>query len=337
MLNADAWCLKVIDKIQPSFNIGKLKIDKPVMMAPMVGLTHIAFRQVVVSLGGCGIFYSEMLSARRILDDIKRNNVNLMRLSNERPFFYQLVGNDPIEFAKAINALEEYKDEAGNPPDGIDINLGCSAPLIRKNKMGAGLLGDQALVQKILSACRKSTQLPLTVKMRLGENDNFEDLFHLCLAMINEGVDAITLHPRLTKERFTRRARWKHINELQRNITIPVIGNGDINTILDINLRFQEAGCRGIMIGRGAIMKPWIFRDVCNGVEGAVSKKEVYYELINNLKKYYAPDDQIRLLKIFTTYYSRNFMFGHMFNAKIFHAPDINKAEEVAAIFFEKN
>ncbi|MEK7825600.1 MAG: tRNA-dihydrouridine synthase, partial [Nitrospirota bacterium] len=87
------------------------------MMAPMVGLTHIAFRQVVVSLGGCGIFYSEMLSARRILDDIKQNNVNLKRLSNERPFFYQLVGNDPIEFAKAINALEEYKDEAGNPPD----------------------------------------------------------------------------------------------------------------------------------------------------------------------------------------------------------------------------
>lgn len=303
-------------------------------MAPMVGLSHIAFRQTISSLGGCGLFFSEMLSARRIPDDIKKNSITLKRLSNERPFFYQLLGNDPKEFVTAIRLLENHTDDQGNYPDGIDINLGCSAPFIRRNKMGAGLLADPELIIKILSACRKATPLPLTVKMRMGEKEDFAAVKNICRKLHEAGVDAITFHPRLMKEKFTRLARWKYITELQKNLPLPIIGNGDILTVGDIRKKFEESGCQGIMIGRAAVMKPWIFREFISGKNNGIDKKEVYFLFLENLKKFFNPEEQHRLLKIFTPYYAKNFHFGHNFNTRIINSPDIFKAEEIADNFF---
>jgi len=320
------------------FRVGGLLIDPPLLLAPMAGITHLAFRQLVVRYGGCGLFMSEMLSARAVPHENPTRSFFLKRGPDESPFFYQLVGNDPGHMTRAIQWLEQSSEEAGIPVNGFDINMGCAAPPIRNSGRGVGLMKTPGLAGRIVSACRRVTRLPLTAKLRLGWEESFDETLAFVRILENEGIDAVTLHPRLAKEKFTRRARWEYVMHLKRAAQVPLIGNGDIRSETNVFQRLQETGCDGVMIGRLAVQKPWIFGTTSGAVvDSIIDLRELYLEFARLLTLECPEERRIGRLREFTPYYALNFRFGHRLASAVQNAPTLETALEEAARFFERN
>jgi len=341
----------MIMNLQP-FSIRGLTIDPPLVLAPMAGLTHVALRQLIAKFGGCGLFTSEMLSCRAVPHESLKHSFFLKRLAGQRPFFYQLVGNTPDAMAKAVEHLENAVDDTGQGPDGFDINLGCGAPRIRNDGAGAGLMRNLDNAKRVVSACRKATSLPLTAKIRLGwEKEKADELIRFAHMLEDEGIDAITLHPRLAKEKFKRRARWQYVGMLKNELRIPVIGNGDIRSSNDVLKRIDETGCDGIMIGRLAAARPWIFKSI-SGAENhdgvnlknnfkekfkknlKVNLEELYLEFIGLLEQHFPSERRIGRLKEFTHYFAENFQFGHNLTSSVQNTESISEATQKALLFF---
>jgi len=320
------------------FSIKGLRIDPPLLLAPMAGITHLAFRQIVARYGGCGLYVSEMLSAKAVLHENPRHSFFLKRTAVERPFFYQLAGNDPDLIARAIRHLEQQNDADSLPVDGFDINMGCAAPPVRKSGCGVGLMKDPNLAARIVRACRRATDRPLTAKLRIGWEEALHETSRFALILQAEGIDAVTLHPRLAKEKFRRRARWEYVRMLRETVDIPVIGNGDIRSEQDAYMRLEETGCAGIMIGRLAAAQPWIFATTSGRCRAwAVDLRELYREFARLLRADCPAEKLIGRLREFTPYFAQNFRFGHRLASSVQNAGSFSIALEEADRFFEQN
>jgi len=318
--------------------LGSLAVYPPIVLAPMAGLSHAGLRELIASFGGCGLYVSEMLSCRAVVHEKPGSSFHLGRFDGERPFFYQLVGNEPGAMARAIMHLERVSEESGAPVQGFDINMGCAAPQLRNRGLGCGLMRDVDLAARVVAACRSATSLPLTVKMRLGWQEAFETTAAFARMLENSGVDAITLHPRLAKEKFTRRARWSYVGMLKRELNIPVIGNGDIRDRRDVLRHLSRTGCDGVMIGRMAVQKPWIFREAA-GMDASmdVDMGKVWQDFLGLLEIHLPSERRLGRLKEFTHYYARNFRFGHSLAVSVQNAEDMDEAASRAADFFERH
>ena len=234
--------------------IGNIKIDIPVFLAPMAGYTDYPFR-VLCKRSGAGIVYSEFVSA----DGIIRENVRTLEMihftDEERPIGIQIFGNDPQVMSKATDYINKnFK------PDIIDINYGCPVPKVTKRGGGSAALKDLCLMDDITCAViEAANKTPVTVKMRAGWDQNSIIIPEAGIRLEKFGVKAITLHPRTTKQKYTGKANWELIKTLKQSINIPVIGNGDVTNIADIQKMFENTGCDGVMIARAAQGNPWIF------------------------------------------------------------------------------
>ena len=188
--------------IKKTLQIRNLQIDVPIALAPMVGLSHSAMRSLLLELGGTGLLFSEMLAAKRLPYDNDRNSAMLVRTAEEKPLFFQIFLSDETVVEKAAEKLEAIG------ADGIDINLGCPAPQLRRKGAGGFLAEDKERVQKILSKLRKCTSLPVSAKIRLGRKLDKERLVDFCKMIEGEGADLLTVHGRLHGEKFCRTPRW---------------------------------------------------------------------------------------------------------------------------------
>ena len=249
--------------------IGDIKIDMPVLLAPMAGYTDYPFR-VLCKRSGAGIVYSEFVSA----DGIIRENVRTLEMihftDEERPIGIQIFGNDPKVMSKATDYINKnFK------PDIIDINYGCPVPKVTKRGGGSAALKDLCLMDDITCAViEAANKTPVTVKMRAGWDQNSLIIPEAGIRLEKFGVQAITLHPRTTKQKYTGKANWDLIRELKQNINIPVIGNGDVKDISDIQKMFEYTGCDGVMIARAAQGNPWIFDQAKNLFDKNYKPKE---------------------------------------------------------------
>ena len=234
--------------------IGNIKIDIPVFLAPMAGYTDYPFR-VLCKRSGAGIVYSEFVSA----DGIIRENVRTLEMihftDEERPIGIQIFGNDPEVMSKATDYINKnFK------PDIIDINYGCPVPKVTKRGGGSAALKDLCLMDDITRAViEAANNTPVTIKMRAGWDRDSIIIPEAGIRLEKFGVKAITLHPRTTKQKYTGKANWELIKTLKQSINIPVIGNGDVTNIADIQKMFEYTGCDGVMIARAAQGNPWIF------------------------------------------------------------------------------
>ncbi|MBZ0111721.1 MAG: tRNA dihydrouridine synthase DusB [Thermoanaerobaculia bacterium] len=247
--------------------IGNVTADPPLLLAPMAGVTDRDFRLIVRRIGGVGIVSMEFLSARGLVENDKRWSQLTHFAEEERPLAIQIYGSDAKTMADAAEIVQELG------PDVCDINLGCPANKILRGCAGAALLGDPPLVADIVRQVRRRLTIPLTVKIRLGLDN--QRVNHLEIGRIcqEEGADAITLHPRTAKEKFTGRARWDHIGELVSALEIPVIGNGDVMKPDDAVRMFRETGCAGVMVARGATRNPWIFAQIAARLDGDAARE----------------------------------------------------------------
>lgn len=306
------------------------------ILAPMEGLTHSALRQIISGFGGVGLLSTEMLSAKRLPTESPRVSPYLIRTASEKPLSYQLLTSTPAELAPAIDALHELKADA------IDLNMGCPAPAVGKFGAGVSLMEQPENVRQIVAEARKRTQLPLTAKIRLGSELNDRKLKTFCTMLEDEGIDMLSVHARLKQESFDRKPRWERIAMIKDRIKVPVIANGGIFSVEDAKQCLRVSRADGLMLGRGAVIKPWLFAEIsrdlfgCDIAEPAVSLPAMYGAFIDLLCELFRPEYRLGRLKQFTHYFARNYKFGHHLASRVQSSVSVDEVRERAEAFFEK-
>lgn len=242
--------------------IGSLALDNNIFLAPLAGISNLPFR-LLAKEAGCGLVYSEMVSANGLVRQSKKTEQLLDSLPQEKPLAVQIFGSDPAVMADAAKIVED------NGADMVDINFGCSVKKIIKTGSGVALMKRPNLCEAVLKAVRKAVRIPLTIKMRAGWDKSGEQAFALAKIAEACGIDGIAVHPRTATQGFAGHADWSIIAAVKGRVSIPVIGNGDIFSAEDAVQMQADTGCDAMMIGRKAIGSPWIFAQVLAKMRGA--------------------------------------------------------------------
>ncbi|MCG8685468.1 MAG: tRNA dihydrouridine synthase DusB [Desulfobacterales bacterium] len=236
--------------------IKDLNINGITFLAPLAGITNLPFRQLVKSCG-CAVVCSEMVSAKGIFYNSEKTLTLLRSDEAERPLSVQIFGSDPESMGRAATFIHEM-----GTADIIDINFGCSVKKVVKQGAGVALMKEPELAKKILAAVRNATTLPFTIKIRTGWDYSGDQAMALAKTAADQGVDAIAFHPRTATQGFRGQADWSQITRLKKQIDIPVIGNGDINTPEDGAKMLSQTNCDALMVGRAAMANPFILEQI---------------------------------------------------------------------------
>ena len=240
--------------------IGNVELPNNVILAPMAGVTDLPFR-LLCKDQGAGLLCMEMVSAKAIYYKNK-NTEDLMRIEpEERPVSLQLFGSDPIIMSEMAKKIEE------RPFDILDINMGCPVPKVVNNHEGSALMKNPKLVGQIVSAVSKAIEKPLTVKIRKGFDETSVNAVEIAKIIEDSGAAAIAVHGRTREQFYSGQADWDIIRQVKEAVSIPVIGNGDVDSPQKAKRLLEEAGCDGIMVGRACQGNPWIFRQITQYLE----------------------------------------------------------------------
>ncbi|MEA4816058.1 MAG: tRNA dihydrouridine synthase DusB [Lachnospiraceae bacterium] len=235
--------------------IGNVEIKNNVFLAPMAGITDLPFRIIAKEMG-CGLVYSEMVSAKGIFYDSKNTKMLLETNESERPCAIQLFGSGPGLLAEMAKRLEDY------PFDIIDINMGCPAPKIVKNGEGSALLKNPKLIGEIVAAVSGAQGKPVTIKIRKGFDESSINAVEVAKEAEANGAVAIAIHGRTREEYYGGKADWNIIKKVKEAVSIPIIGNGDVFSPESAKELLDYTGCDAIMVARGACGDPWIFKRI---------------------------------------------------------------------------
>ncbi len=308
---------------------------QPLIMAPMAGITDSPFRQLAKKFGA-DLVVTEMISARGLIQDDRKTKAMLSFQPSEQPLIVQLFGREPeILRAAALKALD-----AGAVC--IDINMGCPVKKVIKTGAGAALLKDLKQIKKILQALSQSPEIPFTIKIRAGwdhANLNAGTVFQLAA---DHGAKAVFCHPRTATMMFSGTADWDYLEKAASQTTIPVIGSGDITSPIEARQALSRIGIAGLMLGRGALGKPWIFRDVKKfiryGKTQPISWSEKFTTILHHwelLEHHKGKHTGFLLFRKHLAWYSRGLPGAAAFRQQIFSSANREELTDLMHIFFE--
>ena len=259
--------------------IGNVNLKNNVFLAPMAGITDLPFR-LICKENNAGLVYTEMVSAKALLYNDSKTKLLLKTSDEERPLAVQIFGSDLESIAYASKYVSAFADI-------VDINMGCPAPKVVKNGDGSKLLLNLELVRQIVETAVKNSKVPVTVKIRTGWDS--ENIVAIEAAKIIEkaGASAITVHGRTRSQYYSENADWEIIKQVKENVSIPVIGNGDITSKEIAKKALEKSNVDAIMIGRGALGNPWIFRETVEYLNtGKITSKPNKQERLNTIIKH---------------------------------------------------
>ncbi|RKD20946.1 tRNA-U20-dihydrouridine synthase [Caminicella sporogenes DSM 14501] len=235
--------------------IGNVQIENDLALGPMAGVTDLTFRVICKEMG-CGLVFTEMVSAKGIYYGDKKTEKLLKIEESERPVALQIFGSEPEIMAKVAEKLNNHNHDI------LDINMGCPTPKIVKNGDGSALLKNPKLIGRIVKSVVRASEKPVTVKIRKGWDESSINAVEVAKIIEQNGAKAISIHGRTREQFYTGKADWEIIKKVKEAVNIPVFGNGDVFTIEDAKAIKETTNCDGIMIARGAQGNPWIFKRI---------------------------------------------------------------------------
>lgn len=316
--------------------ISSLKLANPVLLAPMAGISNLPYRRIM-KVFGASLVFSEMVSANGLIRDGRRTLELVRSCDAEKPLGVQLFGSE----AKVLSAAVGHLGDAG---DLIDLNLGCPVNKVVRSGAGSAMLKNPAGVAGLITALRKATSKPLTVKIRSGWDR--QSINYLEIGRIAEdcGADAITLHPRTRAEGFSGQADWEKIARLKQAIRIPVIGSGDIFTPDDAMRMFATTNCDGLMIGRGGYGNPWLIENILRRLSGQEEKEPSAAErfmVAERHLRYMEEDIGVKKtlfeMRKHLCWYSRGLIDAAIFRQAVNKTTSLNQLLNLTRDFFDRN
>jgi len=294
------------------------------VLAPMAGITDRDFRLILRRIGGVGLVTMEFVSARGIVAGERLARRIMVFAPEERPLAIQVYGSDPATMAEAARVVE------ASGADVCDVNMGCPANKVLKGCAGAALMGDLGLAQAVVRGVRRAVAIPVTVKFRLGLDDRRSNYLELGRICEGEGAAAVALHGRTARQMFSGEARWEPIARLKAELSIPVLGNGDVSTAGDALRMLSQTGCDGVMIGRAATRNPWIFSEIAARLGGGARPPATLAErcalVLEHFRTVAAREPErtaLHKLRLFTRWYSQGLPEGARLRRQISSLPEV--------------
>ncbi|MGF6376964.1 tRNA-dihydrouridine synthase B [Clostridiales Family XIII bacterium PM5-7] len=241
--------------------IGNVSLEHPFLLAPLAGITDAPTRRLCREMGAA-LVYSEMVSAKGLYYQDKKTDQLLHIEEEEKPVAYQIFGSEPEIMGYAAMTLEDRENVI------LDVNMGCPVPKIVKNGEGSALMKNPELIYDIISAMTSATTKPVTAKIRIGFDERSINAVEVAKAIEAGGAAAVAVHGRTREQYYSGEADWSQIAAVKKAVTIPVIGNGDVIDGASAMAMMEQTGCEFVMIGRGALGNPWIFRELIAAWKG---------------------------------------------------------------------
>ena len=301
------------------WKIGNVEIENQIVLAPMAGICDSAYRRFVKSMG-CGLIETEMVSTRAVMHLNRKTREMLHMTDYERPIAQQIFGSDSESFKIAAEYI--YKNMS---PEIIDINMGCPVTKVAvKSGAGSALLKSPDKVEDIIKSVVDTVPIPVTAKIRSGWDEN--NALEIAKIIEDAGASAITVHPRTRHQRYDIPADWSIIKDIKEELSIPVIGNGDIRTCYDAKAMLDFTGCDAVMIGRGILGNPWIVKQCIDYIDEGIEPQRVSSkEKLDMFKRHSQMiiedyEDKVLMHKLRTNaaYYMKNLHGSQEIKKKIF-------------------
>ena len=310
-------------------NIGPLEIDDPIVLAPMSGVTDMPFRRLV-KRAGAGLVVSEMIASRAMVHAARKTMKMAAHCADEYPISVQLAGCEPDVMAEAARINEDFGATI------IDINMGCPVKKVTNGDAGSALMRDLGLASKLLEVTVKAVNIPVTLKMRTGWDDDTRNAPQLAKIAEDCGIQAVAVHGRTRCQFYKGRADWPFIASVKDAVNIPVFGNGDVVSVDDAKKLLEDSGADGILVGRGTYGRPWFLNQISHYLKTGErladptveAQMEIVLEHFDAIVSHYGSQPGVKIARKHLGWYSKGLSNSAEFRQEVFQldTPDAVKA-----------